>query len=45
MTRVFDSELGEDRFSRLRLISWWDQEKIANVGCWWLEQELWATKF
>ena len=31
MTRVFDSELREDRFSRLRLISWWDQEKIA--GC------------
>src|SRR6204780_5962569 len=30
MTRVFDSELHEDRFSRLRLISWWDQEKIAS---------------
>jgi molybdopterin/thiamine biosynthesis adenylyltransferase len=30
MTRVFDSELREDRFSRLRLISWWDQEKIAR---------------
>ena len=30
MTRVFDSEVREDRFSRLRLISWWDQEKIAN---------------
>src|SRR5580658_9549147 len=30
MTRVFDSEVGEDRFSRLRLISWWDQEKIAK---------------
>lgn len=30
MTRVFDSDLREDRFSRLRLISWWDQEKIAN---------------
>jgi adenylyltransferase/sulfurtransferase len=30
MTRVFDSELREDRFSRLRLISWWDQEKIAK---------------
>ena len=30
MTRVFDSELHEDRFSRLRLISWWDQEKIAK---------------
>jgi molybdopterin/thiamine biosynthesis adenylyltransferase len=31
MTRVFDDEVREDRFSRLRLISWWDQEKIA--GC------------
>src|SRR5580658_3136907 len=30
MTRVFDREVGEDRFSRLRLISWWDQEKIAK---------------
>ena len=30
MTRVFDSEVHEDRFSRLRLISWWDQEKIAK---------------
>jgi molybdopterin/thiamine biosynthesis adenylyltransferase len=30
MTRVFDSEVSEDRFSRLRLISWWDQEKIAQ---------------
>ena len=30
MTRVFDSETQEDRFSRLRLISWWDQEKIAK---------------
>jgi molybdopterin/thiamine biosynthesis adenylyltransferase len=30
MTRVFDGEVREDRFSRLRLISWWDQEKIAN---------------
>jgi molybdopterin/thiamine biosynthesis adenylyltransferase len=30
MTRVFDSEVSEDRFSRLRLISWWDQEKIAK---------------
>src|ERR1700728_1194809 len=30
MTHVFDSELHEDRFSRLRLISWWDQEKIAK---------------
>src|ERR1700683_258601 len=29
MTHVFESELREDRFSRLRLISWWDQEKIA----------------
>jgi molybdopterin/thiamine biosynthesis adenylyltransferase len=31
MTRALESELREDRFSRLRLISWWDQEKIA--GC------------
>jgi molybdopterin/thiamine biosynthesis adenylyltransferase len=30
MTHVFDSDLREDRFSRLRLISWWDQEKIAK---------------
>jgi len=30
MTRVFDSEVSEDRFSRQRLISWWDQEKIAK---------------
>lgn len=30
MTRVLDSDLREDRFSRLRLISWWDQEKIAK---------------
>jgi molybdopterin/thiamine biosynthesis adenylyltransferase len=30
MTRVSEGEFGEDRFSRLRLISWWDQEKIAK---------------
>ena len=30
MEHVFNSELREDRFSRLRLISWWDQEKIAK---------------
>jgi molybdopterin/thiamine biosynthesis adenylyltransferase len=30
MTNVFDSDVREDRFSRLRLISWWDQEKIAK---------------
>lgn len=30
MTRVFDSEVHEDRFSRLRSIPWWDQEKIAK---------------
>ena len=30
MTRVLDGEMREDRFSRLRLISWWDQEKIAK---------------
>src|SRR5580704_1897243 len=30
MTHVFDSDVREDRFSRLRLISWWDQEKIAK---------------
>src|SRR5438445_11041364 len=30
MTNVFDSDVREDRFSRLRLISWWDQEKIAR---------------
>jgi molybdopterin/thiamine biosynthesis adenylyltransferase len=30
MTQVLDSEFREDRFSRLRLISWWDQERIAK---------------
>ncbi|HET6180939.1 MAG TPA: ThiF family adenylyltransferase [Candidatus Sulfotelmatobacter sp.] len=30
MTRVLEGEVFEDRFSRLRLISWWDQEKIAK---------------
>jgi adenylyltransferase/sulfurtransferase len=28
--RISDAELQEDRFSRLRLIPWWDQNKIAN---------------
>src|SRR5437879_9352949 len=30
MTPVFDSGVFEDRFIRLRLISWWDQERIAG---------------
>ena len=30
MSRVSLNEVREDRFSRLRLIPWWDQEKIAN---------------
>ena len=30
MTHVLDNTLREDRFSRLRLISWWDQQKIAE---------------
>src|SRR5271170_6332902 len=30
MARILKSELDEDRFSRLRLIPWWDQEKIAS---------------
>jgi molybdopterin/thiamine biosynthesis adenylyltransferase len=30
MTRVPDGEMRDDRFRRLRLISWWDQEKIAK---------------
>ena len=30
MTRISEDELRDDRFSRLRLISWWDQEKIAK---------------
>src|SRR6185312_8386644 len=30
MTRVAHSEIQEDRFSRLRLIPWWDQAKIAQ---------------
>jgi molybdopterin/thiamine biosynthesis adenylyltransferase len=29
-TRVVKVEVDEDRFSRLRLISWWDQAKIAK---------------
>ena len=29
--RIAEAELREDRFSRLRLIPWWDQSKIA--GC------------
>jgi len=28
--RIADSDLHEDRFSRFRLIPWWDQEKISN---------------
>lgn len=28
--RISDAELREDRFSRLRLIPWWDQSKIAS---------------
>jgi len=28
--RIADSDLYEDRFSRFRLIPWWDQEKISN---------------
>ena len=28
--RIADSDLHEDRFSRLRLIPWWDQSRIAN---------------
>src|SRR5215470_634043 len=28
--RVLEDEVREDRFSRLRLISWWDQKKIAQ---------------
>jgi adenylyltransferase/sulfurtransferase len=30
MTRILKGDLEEDRFSRLRLISWWDQGKIAR---------------
>jgi molybdopterin/thiamine biosynthesis adenylyltransferase len=30
MTRVFENDVSEDRFSRLRLISWWDHQKIAK---------------
>jgi molybdopterin/thiamine biosynthesis adenylyltransferase len=30
MSRVSDNEVREDRFSRLRLIPWWDQVKIAS---------------
>lgn len=28
--RIAEAELREDRFSRLRLIPWWDQSKIGN---------------
>ena len=28
--RIAEADLREDRFSRLRLIPWWDQSKIAN---------------
>ena len=28
MTRMLDREVGEDRFSRMRLIPWWDQARI-----------------
>jgi molybdopterin/thiamine biosynthesis adenylyltransferase len=28
--RIADSDLHEDRFSRFRLIPWWDQSKISN---------------
>lgn len=28
--RIAEAELREDRFSRLRLIPWWDQTRIAN---------------
>jgi molybdopterin/thiamine biosynthesis adenylyltransferase len=30
MVRILDDEIREDRFSRLRLIPWWDQAKIAK---------------
>jgi molybdopterin/thiamine biosynthesis adenylyltransferase len=31
MSRVSEFDVNEDRFSRLRLIPWWDQEKIART--------------
>jgi len=31
MISIPKSDLREDRFSRLRLISWWDQEKISSA--------------
>jgi adenylyltransferase/sulfurtransferase len=31
MIRVVDDEIREDRYSRLRLIPWWDQSKIASA--------------
>jgi len=30
MAHILDSDVREDRFSRLRLIPWWDQAKIGN---------------
>jgi len=29
MATISKSDLHEDRYSRLRLIPWWDQEKLA----------------
>ena len=29
MTRMLDRDVGEDRFSRMRLIPWWDQARIT----------------
>src|SRR3982750_1545992 len=30
MTHMPENGAGEDKYSRLRLISWWDQEKISR---------------
>jgi molybdopterin/thiamine biosynthesis adenylyltransferase len=30
MVRILDGDTREDRFSRLRLIPWWDQSKISS---------------
>ena len=30
VTAMSETHTGEDRFSRLRLIPWWDQGKIAS---------------
>jgi hypothetical protein len=39
------AEQEDDRYSRLRLIPWWDQEKIRATNVLVVGRERWATKF